>query len=325
VLETPAGRRIAVTLTCAANAIGEVVAGSYAKGDATAAREAFRIAGEFLGVGGEALARRVLNAAAAKVAGVVIEALGDQKLDGPEVVGLGGGAGALVPGIAAAVGLPWRIPAEAEIISSIGDALSLVRVEVERTLADPTAEAVSRVHRDAEEAAIAAGAAPATIQLEGEAVPERGALRVIAYGAAALDAATAPDVSATDVAQSAAKRHLGDCALVARTRFYNVFASGSGARRRFAIVDHQGSVAGEVTGSILAGTGSEVARALEERIPALVRNYGPIAVAPALRLVRGATVVDLTLVSDPNAVREAALAECALAHDEQVVALLSRT
>jgi hypothetical protein len=56
-----------------------------------------------------------------------------------------------------------------------------------------------------------------------------------------------------------------------------------------------------------------------------VRHYGPLAVAPALRFVRGSSFVDLTLISNPDEARQAALAECAVANDEQVVALLSRS
>jgi hypothetical protein len=40
--------------------------------------------------------------------------------------------------------------------------------------------------------------------------------------------------------------------------------------------------------------------------------------------VRGPRLIDLTLISDPQAAIEAAVAECSIAHDEQVVALLTR-
>lgn len=325
VLETPAGRRIALTLTCAANAAGEVAEGSYAQGSAAAARRAFGIAGEFVGLDGVALARSVVASAAAKVAGAVAAAADEHRLVGPAMVGLGGGAGSLIPSLAGVLGVPWRIPREAEVISSIGDALSIVRVEVERTLPRPSAQAVARVHEEAEESVLAAGAAPATIQLESQAVPERGALRVIAYGSLALDTGSARGSMGEGAVRDAARRCLGEeCELVADMSFYRVFASRPGRDRHFAVIDRLGSVAAEMRGTLLTGTGAEVAGALEERIPALVRHYGPVAVAPALRLVRGARLIDLTLISNPDAAREAALAECALAHDEPVVALLSR-
>jgi N-methylhydantoinase A/oxoprolinase/acetone carboxylase beta subunit len=327
VLETPAGRRIATTLTCAANALGEVPSTSYARGAADAARAAFEIAARWLGTDAISLARATLDAAAGKVARAVGEAAAEQGLADPQIVGLGGGAGALIPALGTAMGWPWTIPREAEVISSVGDALSLVRVEVERTLPRATAEAVADVHREAEEAAISAGAAPHSIQVESEAVPERGALRVTAYGSAAMESSDAVGRGSDngESAHDAGRRALGPAARqVATNGFYSVFVDGTTGERAFAVVDRRGAVVVEGRGTILTGTGAEVAAAVEQRVHSLVRHFGPIAVAPALRIVRGARVIDLTLISAPDAALQAALAECALAHDEPVVALLSR-
>lgn len=326
VLESPAGRRIALTLTCAANALDEVPRSSYARGSADAARAAFEIAARWLGTDALSLARATVEAAAAKVARAVGEASAEQGLAHPEIVGLGGGAGALLPALGTAVGWPWTIPQEAEVISSVGDALSLVRIEVERTLPRATAEAVAGVHRAAEEAAIAAGAAPHSIQVESAAVPERGALRVTAYGSAAMESSDLVHPAARKGSiEGTVRRALGpDAREVASNGFYSVYVDGASGERDFAVVDSHGAVVVDGRGTILTGTGAEVAAAVEQRVHSLVRHFGPIAVAPALRIVRGARVVDLTLISAPDAALQAALAECALAHDEPVVALLSR-
>ena len=52
----------------------------------------------------------------------------------PTLVGVGGGAGGLARYVARRLGWPLEIPAHAEVISSIGDALSLIRAERERTV-----------------------------------------------------------------------------------------------------------------------------------------------------------------------------------------------
>jgi N-methylhydantoinase A len=326
VLENQRGRRIAVTLTCAANALDAVANDSYASGNRSSARRAFEIAGSYVGSDWEDLARSFLQAATRKVAGAVSEAVAESKLSSSVIVGLGGGAGALIPAVGAASGSEWSIPPDAEVISSIGDALSMVRVEVERTLARPSTEAVAAVHREAEAAAMRAGAAPATIQLESEAVPERGALRVTAYGSLALDGGAQGDAMDQGRAEEAARVALGiPPTLVAISEFFAVFAADGDGERGFAVVDRKGSIAAAGRGRVIVGLGREVAPALQERVPALARHYGPIAVAPALRLVRGPRLVDLTLISKPDAAIEAAVAECALAHDEEVVAILSRS
>jgi N-methylhydantoinase A len=326
VLETPLGRRIAITLTCAANALEAIPRGAYARGDRVSARRAFEIASSPVGGDWESLARAFVQAATRKVAGAVSEAVAESRLVSPIIVGLGGGAGALIPAVAAACGSQWSIPAEAEVISSIGDALSMVRVEIERTLARPSTEAVAALHREAEAAAVRAGAAPGTIQLEGEAVPERGALRVAAYGALALDGGAVGDTMDQARAEETARAALGTSPTpVGSSEFFAVFAGDGDGERGFVVVDRKGSIAAEGRGRVIAGSGREVAAVIQERVPALVRHYGPIAVAPAVRLVRGPRLVDLTLISKPGAAIEAAVAECSLAHDEEVVAILSRT
>ena len=114
--------------------------------------------------------------------------LAEHRLARPELLGLGGGAGALLPEVARRRRLTWRIPPDAEVISSIGDALSLVRVELERIITRQDAGEVLELHRAAERAALAAGADPESIQVESETDPERRLLRVVAHGAVALPA-----------------------------------------------------------------------------------------------------------------------------------------
>lgn len=315
---------VALTLTCAANALDLVPEGTYAKGDPDAARVGFDALGELLGRDGRAVAREAVDLAARRAAAVVREAIAEHGLRSPVVVGLGGGAGALVPALAEALGIDWEIPPDAEIISSIGDALSLIRAEVERGISRPTSEEVAAAAREAEEAAVAAGAAPATIQVETHAVPERGALRVVAIGSAALETPSSGEPAA-DLARIAAEVLGPEAVEVSATGFYAVYAAGDGDRRRFAVLDRRGSVALEGTGVAVVGSGDEVASELETRLPSMARRFGPVGVAPAVRVIRGARVVDLSLLSSPDRALEAAVSECRLADGAPVVALISRS
>lgn len=324
ILEAPDGTRFAPTLTCAANACGAAAEGSYATTDPTAAGTAFAILERFLGTDPQRLAGEALGLAARKIAPVVSETASEQGLTDPAIVGLGGGAGALVPTVAAAAGSGWHIPAEAEVISSVGDALSLVRIEIERTLPKASPEAVADLLREAEEAAIAAGASPAGLQVESRSVPERGALRVAAFGSVALSSDATPLEACLDVERAAvvAKEELGDGATLAFDNdFYAVFTGRDGA---FAVVDRHGALALSGYGTVVTGNGAQVAAQLQERIPRMVRHYGPIAVAPGLRVLRGTKLVDLTLLASVDGSLQAALAECARGNGEAVVAFLSR-
>jgi N-methylhydantoinase A len=327
VLRGPLGR-FALTLTCAANAVGEVPEGTYAAGDPEAARAGFAALGRLIGGDGQEIARHALTLGARRVAAVVGEAVKEHQLQEPVILGLGGGAGAVVPALAGALGLRWEIPPQAEVISSIGDALSLVRVEVERGVPRPTPEVVSALVREAEDAAVDAGASPATLRVETTAIPERGAMRAVAIGSATLEArgADSSEVSPGEMRRIAAEVVGGEAHEVATTRFYTVFAAAeAGPSRRFAVLDRGGSVALEGQGVLLSGTGDQVAEALHQRLPGMVRRFGPVGVAPAVRVVRGARLIDLSVFSSPERALEAAVAECELADGDPVVALLTRS
>lgn len=325
ILESSSGR-FALTLTCAANALEAVPDGAYASGDPDAARLGFRALGSLLGRGADEVARRVVEVAARRVGAVVADAVREHGLRDPVIVGLGGGAGALVPSLGRALDLEWRIPPEAEVISSIGDALSAVRVELERAMARPSVASVSTLVREVEGAAAAAGADPATLEVETEALPERGALRAVATGSVALTAPSTSEraISPEEIHQTAMAVLGAEGEEVGATDAYRVFAAGRGEARRFAVLDRRGSVALEGEGVIVAGTGAEVSVDLRDRVPAMVRRFGPVGVAPAVRLLRGKRLVDLSLFSSPDEVLQAAVAECEVADGDRVVALVTR-
>ncbi len=328
ILEHPSGRRFAFTLTCAANALGVVAADAHARGNPDAARLGFEALGRWLGRDWRDLARGAMRAAVAGVAPLVAEASAENQLAHPTIVGVGGGAGALVPMLGDALGLPWRLAPDADVISSIGDALSLVRVEIERGLGRSGPHAVARIVEDAEDAAIAAGADPAGIQVETETIPERAAIRAVATGSIALDADTGGGGAVLDepALSRRAEEILGSgVSMVARTRAFGVFATGSGEWRSYVVLDPRGGVSASGEAMLMVGSGAELADSLPTRLESMVRHLGPIAIAPAVRLVRGSRVVDLSALSSPRKALEAAVAECTLAEEETVVAIFSRS
>jgi hypothetical protein len=112
--------------------------------------------------------------------------------------------------------------------------------------------------------------------------------------------------------------------LISETNFYSVYGTGTTPTDRFVVLDRSGSVVVDAVGTALTGTGVEVAAALEERVPALTRYFGPLKVAPAVRVIRGSRLIDLTLISRPDEALQAAVTECSLANEGSVIALLSR-
>src|SRR4029077_8160557 len=93
-LELTDGSRCALTPTCAANLLGYIPEGAFAKGDAEAARRAFELAAHQLDCDAEALAEAMLARTAEKLRAAIEELIDDYELerDGLELVGGGGGA-----------------------------------------------------------------------------------------------------------------------------------------------------------------------------------------------------------------------------------------
>ncbi len=182
------GTRIAITPTCAANALDIVPADAFALGDADTARAACRIAGAALGLDADGLAHAILDRATERLRATLDELIADYGLDRTTtvLVGGGGGAAALVPYAAQRLGFAHRIARDAQVISPLGVALALVRDVVERTIVDPTPADLARVRREAVDAAVASGAAPDRVEVVVEVDTARNRVRATASGATAL-------------------------------------------------------------------------------------------------------------------------------------------
>lgn len=183
------GKTYAITNTCAANALGLIPEGDYARGSAEAARKAIGALAKELNLPVEDVCQRILEISATKCQKVIMELIDEYKLDlhSLTLVGLGGGAGALMPTVSKLMRLPYEIANNAEVISSIGAALAMVRDVVERTIVDPTPEDILRVKREAEQAALSAGAAPGSVNVSIEIDRKRNRVKAIAMGAAAME------------------------------------------------------------------------------------------------------------------------------------------
>jgi len=205
-LETGPDRRVAVTLTCAANAAGRVPEGDFARGNAESARLALDALGRTLGISGAQAAAAVLDVAAGKAGRVVEHLLEDRGMSraATELVAGGGGASALSPAVAERLGLELRVAPNAPVVSAIGTALAVVRDVVERTVPDASESDVLQIRREAAEAAVRAGADPASITVDIEYDARSAVLRAIATGQTELRERDLSQREATDEERRAA-------------------------------------------------------------------------------------------------------------------------
>jgi N-methylhydantoinase A len=230
-IETASGKRFALTNTCAANVFGTVKPGDYAYGNPESARKAFAPLAEALGTSVEEAARRVLEISAGKIIKVVTGLIDEYKLDsdGSVLVGGGGGAAALIPYVSQRTGLKFQISEKAEVISSIGDALAMIREMVERTIINPTPEDILKVRIECEQGAIASGAVPGSIECYVEVDSIKNRVTATAVGATEF---VVKDVAAKKVSEDEQKKIAADSMrlkpedveMLAHTRYLAVFA-----------------------------------------------------------------------------------------------------
>jgi N-methylhydantoinase A/oxoprolinase/acetone carboxylase beta subunit len=292
------GSLVALTATCAANALGLVRAGSHAEGSRGAALNAFSALAERLHTTPERAARKLLDGVIEKIAEAVDEAARAHKLDRDiPIVALGGSGPALAGEVAGVLGRPLLVPENPEVLSSIGAALSLVRAEAVRQGGAEGGAAVGAAH-DAERACVEAGAAPQTVQVETSYEPREALVRAVATGAVALERGAAERDPVDPAAKiHAAARALGvsqaDLRLVASTEYFDIYSeNGAGP---IAVVDGLGSVPlAERAKKVIAGEDEQLLAELARAVDETTTNLGVASILPRVALICGSRILDLS-------------------------------
>jgi hypothetical protein len=247
-IETERDGRFALTNTCAANAAGLTQPEMHCYAPAEAARAAFAPLAAMLGKDIVALAKEVLASAAGKITPAIQKLIRDYQLDEDQqvLIGTGGGIGALVPTVAGQLGLRFEIAKDAEIISSIGAALAMVREVVERVNPDPSSDDIAQLRAETLEAIGHLGADPKSVDISVEIDRQTGRIRAIATGAAALrssgDTETVSERQARRVAARSLRLAEDEIELAADTPGAFVFIPKTGSRHSLRIVDRRGNV-----------------------------------------------------------------------------------
>ena len=242
------GKRICFTNTDAANVLGLVDEKYFAHGNANAARKCMQPVADKLGISVEDLATQILEKDYEKVS-TCINALADKyKLDhdSMKLVGCGGGAASLVPFCAKKMGLQYSIPENAEVISSIGVALAMVRDVVERIIPSPTQDDIRELKKEATDAAISSGAAPDSVEVHIEIDNQTGKVTAIATGSTEVKTTDLLKECTDTEAESLAVEDFGgkvcEIKLTDKTEHFFVFQGACGDKHPLRIVDKKGFI-----------------------------------------------------------------------------------
>jgi N-methylhydantoinase A len=329
-LVAPDGTRIALTPTCAANALRIVPQDAFAHGDEDAARLAFERVGAALETTAERLATDVLDRAADKLRAAIDELSADYGLERSTtaIVGGGGGAAALVPFAARKLGYSFRLARNAEVISPLGVALALVRDVVERTIIDPTPADLARIRREAIDAAVAAGAAPDGVEVTVDIDSARNRVRATASGATALvEGASAHAAVAESERRRIAAQFLGAEASpspVLAGSFAIYAAVRSHRAAAVCIIDARGVLRAIVPdGHVITSTAGELAESLAAMFEHYTR-FGDVGRAlPDVRIAYAARIADFSGVADLEQAVALAREEVAGCDPAAVVAVIA--
>ncbi len=307
------GERYAITNTCAANVLGYAKAGWHAHGNAESAHKAIAPLAQRLGVAVEEAARRILEKASGKVIPVVEDLVREYALDRDQavLVGEGGGAAALIPFVAERMNLDFGISQDAEVISSIGIALALVRETVERVIPNAMPDDLQRIKREAFDAVVRLGAAPENVEVTIEVDPQTQRVRATAMGASEMRAQDMRKEVSEDEAREIAARSMGlspeTVRLAAATDQVRVF-QGQVEERKWHIfrsrraplraVDREGVIRVQRSDGVVAEATAQNGLAEMRRLWEEVTIYnGDSVIMPDMFVIAGRRVVDLSGVS----------------------------
>ena len=282
VLRLRDGGSVAVTNTCAANLLGIARADDYCWADPSAAKTAFAVVGAALGTDGTVVARQMLEASGEAVGELIHTLIRSQKLRAPMIVAVGGGAGGLGRWTATLLGLDCTVPEGAAVISSIGDALSLIRVERERTVDALDGDLARRLMSEVESEAITAGASPGSLEVRLEERPENGTVRAIATGSVGLLAGAVP--GRRPASWGEIDRLAGAGRTVVEAGQYWLVADG----RHVSVLDRFGDPTATMDAEVVAPAG------LAEAVIRHTRHRGPVTLRPSVWVIDGSRLLELS-------------------------------
>lgn len=297
----------ALTTTCAANALGIVEEGDYSYGYPESCKKAFAALGEAIGMTGQEAATAVLDCAADIAIEVIENLLDKYRVEESQTVIVGGGGGAkvLLPFTANKMGVDYQLADKAEIISSIGVALAMVRDVVERVIPSPSQEDIIRIRQEATKAVIQSGATADSVEVQVEIDQQTSKVRAIATGSTEIAtqdlAKRVSEEEAKEIAAASVHVAADQLKLLAQSNEFFVYGYEHGQKLELRAVDKKGFIKlqredGMALESQVAGARSMADKLWDE----LTVFKSDIKLNPDIYLCIGGRIVDFEGLSDQH-------------------------
>jgi N-methylhydantoinase A/oxoprolinase/acetone carboxylase beta subunit len=247
-IRVKSGKRITITNSCAANVLGIVKPQDYSYGNVNSARKAMEPLAKYLNMTVEEVAEKILAKSFEKIQPVIESLALKYKLekDQMSLVGVGGGAAALLPYSAKRLDLPYSIPENAEVISSIGVALAMVRDVVERVIPNPSKQDIKALKKEASDLAIANGAIPDSIEVQVEIDSQTSRIKAIALGSTQAQTTDllkcCSEAEMKEIAAKSMNVPVEKVELVAENNVFYVFTTERDGMNAVRVVDKKGFI-----------------------------------------------------------------------------------
>lgn len=293
------GKRITITNSCAANVLGLVTPKDFSYGNVNAARKAMQPVADYLGVTVEEVAKQILTRAYEKIEPIILELAEKYRLEHDQIslVGVGGGATSLIGFCADKMKIKYSVPENAEVISSIGVALAMVRDVVERVVPNPTPEDIRSIKMEAIDKAVESGADPASVEVHIEIDPQTSKLTAIALGSTEVKTTDLLKECSEEEARSLAAEDLratpAHINLVGQTANFYVYNMENKGKQPLRILDKKGFIKVQRTdGNVVLTKASSYRSVVSQMWEELAIYKADAILRPDYYLCVGARVMD---------------------------------
>ncbi|WP_281533189.1 hydantoinase/oxoprolinase family protein, partial [Anaerocolumna aminovalerica] len=298
-IECDGGFRCTITVTCAATALGIVKPGDFSYGNPESSKKAIEALAKELKMSVEECATAILNNGADTCIAVIEELADKYKIERDQItlIGGGGGATALLPFTANKMNLPYQIAKNAEVISSIGVALALVRDVVERVIPSPTPQDLAEIRTEVTDMAIKSGATAESIEIQIEIDSQTSKVRAIATGSTEIQtqdlSKKATMEEATKIAADSMRVEANQVNCIVQNENFYVFGSQKGRKQEIRVVDKKGIIKIQRSdGNAVESTTGSVRSVVDKLWEELSVYKSDIKITPDFYLCIGPKVID---------------------------------
>lgn len=242
------GKRVTLTTTCAANVLGLVKEEHFSYGNVNAASKAMAPLADYLNLSIEETAAAILEKAFEKIEPVIMGLARKYKLEKEQLslVGVGGGASSLLGYCGEKMGLNYSIPENAEVISSIGVALSMVQDVVERIIPNPSKQDIQQIRNEALNKAIESGAVKETVEVHISIDSQTQKVTAMATGSTEVQTCDLSNHCSLEEARDLAEKDFrgaeGQVELLAESSHFYIFGKKEASGQAIRVIDNKGFI-----------------------------------------------------------------------------------